>query len=218
MAFACSALIPAWALVTSRLPVTLISKLDSLTARWVKGKAPVGGPGLHFLEGAFLHGALGGHPPSFSFDTNSTHAISPRSAGLRNFTAVGGTDPPGRASLILLRPSQQLRQFGDAAALSVASSFHQISRSASARFAFKINIGHGEVVGVVHDVRRCRDISRRSKGAGKRRAGMFPKIARPTEWTVPAFMKEVKSRAPLFNWPQPAHPKSLFDHLVSACQ
>ena len=28
-------------------------------------------------------------PSVFSFDTNSTHAIWPRSAGLRNFFAVG---------------------------------------------------------------------------------------------------------------------------------
>jgi hypothetical protein len=41
--------------------------------RWVKGKAPVGVPGLHFLEGAFLHGALGGHPPSFSWTMVSPH-------------------------------------------------------------------------------------------------------------------------------------------------
>ena len=50
--------------------------------RWVKGKAPVGGPGLHFLEDAFLHGALGGHPPSFSFDINfnARHLASFRGA------------------------------------------------------------------------------------------------------------------------------------------
>jgi hypothetical protein len=121
--------------------------------RWVKGKAPVGVPGLHFLEGAFLHGALGGHPPSFSFDINSTHAISPRSARLKNFSAVGATDPPGRASLILLRPSQQL-QLGDAGCSHCRLILcHQIGRSASARLAFKINIGHGEVVGVADGVR-----------------------------------------------------------------
>ena len=34
-------------------------------------------------------------PSVFSFDTNSTHAIWPRSAGLRNFFAVGRQRIPG---------------------------------------------------------------------------------------------------------------------------
>ena len=66
---------------------------------------------------------------------NSTHAISPRSAGLRNFSAVSATDPAGACL------------FNTVAAISAAPAVwrcrlhslsphpcHQISRSTSARF------------------------------------------------------------------------------------
>ena len=48
--------------VTGSRDVSIVAVLPARVAwryRWVKGKAPVGGPGLHFLEGAFLHGRWG---------------------------------------------------------------------------------------------------------------------------------------------------------------
>ena len=115
--------------------------------RWVKEKAPVGGPGLHPLEGAFLHGALGGHPPSFSFDINfnARHLASFRGAqeffrGQRGGIPQAHRQNDEKFNDIIHRVDAELKRLGfdDIDAFAKAGSLHKLG--GDKRFQLKANM------------------------------------------------------------------------------
>jgi hypothetical protein len=129
--------------------------------RWVKGKAPVGGPGLHFLEGAFLHGALGGHPPSFSVDINfnARHLASfrgaqeffrrQRSGSPRRIAKMNAAKTDPKFNDIIHRVDAELKRLGfdDIDAFAKTGSLHKLNEAMTAaamktdkRFQLKANM------------------------------------------------------------------------------